>query len=240
MLKSVSFVCTSFLYLRNPDLTAFQMLLMRSVFALIVQVIYVNKDLKHAVWDGVNRTNVGPLITRVSMGCFTNIVNYSVTKFLSLTFIAVVNNMGPPLTVLLCYFFLKERIAPFETAMLSLTVIGILLYAIAGVSDTSEGETDRAQATKVMTIVMYVALCFNPIMSAVGTIAMRKMKKFHEAIVSFYLNIGIGVTALIVIWVMGSGFNPIANFDTASWLLSIGTGITGVSSQTARFIALKL
>ena len=69
---------------------------------------------------------------------------------------------------------------------------------------------------------------------------MRKMKKFHEAVVSFYLNWSIGLTSILVIIVLGSGFDAIKKFDTVSWLLSIGTGLTGVSSQTCRFIALKM
>ena len=69
---------------------------------------------------------------------------------------------------------------------------------------------------------------------------MRKMKKFHEAVVSWYLNWSIGITSVIVVLILGSGWAPIANFDAVSWLLSFGTGFTGVSGQTARFIALKL
>ena len=34
ILKAFGFVCAQFLYSRNPDLGTFQMLLMRSVFAL--------------------------------------------------------------------------------------------------------------------------------------------------------------------------------------------------------------
>lgn len=69
---------------------------------------------------------------------------------------------------------------------------------------------------------------------------MRKMKKFHEAVVSWYLNWTIGLSSLVIIFAMGMGFQPIANFDWVSWLLSVGTGFFGLTSQTCRFIALKL
>lgn len=87
---------------------------------------------------------------------------------------------------------------------------------------------------------MYVALFFNPVLSAFGTISMRKMKKFHESVVSFYLNLGVGITSLIVIGIERRGFKEITEFDWQSWLLCIGIGLTGVMSQTARFRALKL
>lgn len=46
---------------------------------------------------------------------------------------------------------------------------------------------------------LYVALGCNPILSSGGTIAMRKMKKFHEAVVSWYLNWTLMATSIGVI-----------------------------------------
>ena len=238
LIKTSSFVLTSLLYIRNENLSPFQMLLMRSVFAWVFQIIWVNKDLKKACWDDINRGNVGPLATRVFQGSITNIVNYSVTKYISRTFIAVVNGMGPPLTVALCFLLLKERINCFETIMLGIIVVGTLIYSIA--ESGSDEDSDLAHAGKTMTIVMYVALFCNPVLSALGTISMRKMKKFHEAVVSFYLNLGIGITSLIVILIEQRGFKEITDFDWQSWMLCVAIGLTGVMSQTARFRALKL
>ena len=62
-------------------------------------------------------------------------------------------------------------------------------------------------------IIMYIALACCPILSGGGSIAMRKMKKFHDAVVSFYLGWGIGLVSLTVVLVMGADFSPIANFD---------------------------
>ena len=59
-----------------------------------------------------------------------NIINYSVTKALPLTLIAVVNNMGPLITLVLAFFILKERIKRFEIMMLCLTVGGVLVVIL--------------------------------------------------------------------------------------------------------------
>ena len=69
---------------------------------------------------------------------------------------------------------------------------------------------------------------------------MRKMKKFHEAVVSWYLNWSIGLSSLIIILCVSRDFSAIANFDWVSWLLSFGTGLFALTSQTCRFIALEL
>ena len=77
---------------------------------------------------------------------------------------------------------------------------------------------------------MWGVLFINPVLVAGGSIAMRKMKKFHVAVVSWYLNWGILITSLILVLALGEGFSPIAKFDWISWLLSIGTGLTGLIS----------
>lgn len=74
----------------------------------------------------------------------TNIINYSVTKYLPLTLIAIVNNMGPLITVILAFFILKERIKCFEIMMICLTVGGVLIVVLF---ENSESQTSSAQAS---------------------------------------------------------------------------------------------
>mmetsp|Transcript_35636 Transcript_35636/g.43649 ORF Transcript_35636/g.43649 Transcript_35636/m.43649 type:complete len:82 (+) Transcript_35636:413-658(+) len=81
-----------------------------------------------------------------------------------------------------------------------------------------------------MIYVLYGALFMNPFLVAGGSISMRKMKKFHEAVVSWYLNWSIGLSSLALILILQSGFGPIANFDWVSWLLSLGTGFFALTS----------
>lgn len=47
------------------------------------------------------------------------------TKVLPLTLIAIINNMGPLVTVILAYFILKEKLKTFEVVILLLTVAGV-------------------------------------------------------------------------------------------------------------------
>ena len=123
---STCFLCATELYRRNPELTPFQMLTMRSVFALSTQLMVVNVNLKSAVWDGISRDSVGPLIFRTIQGSCTNIINYSVTKYVPLTMISIVNNMSPLITVVFAFLILKEKIKLFEVIMIILIVGGVV------------------------------------------------------------------------------------------------------------------
>lgn len=53
---------------------------------------------------------------------------------------------------------------------------------------------------------MYGALAINPLVTAGGSIAMRKMKKFHYSVVSTYLNLCIGLTSAIIMLAFGESF----------------------------------
>ena len=64
---------------------------MRSVIALAAMVLWLNCDIKKHVYDGINRTNVSPLIFRTLQGTVSNFISYSVTKFISATIVSVVN-----------------------------------------------------------------------------------------------------------------------------------------------------
>ena len=127
ILFSLNMLCASYLYRRNEGLGDFQLLLMRSVFAITFQAIIVNKDLKLAVWDGVDKKSTGPLIFRSIQGTMTNIINFSLVKYLPLTMIAIVTNMAPLIAMVLAYFILKEKLTIFDVTMLTLTFLGIVI-----------------------------------------------------------------------------------------------------------------
>ena len=88
--------------------------------------------------------------------------------------------------------------------------------------------------------VCYLLLFFNPFLSAGGTVAMRKMPKFGDATVGWYLQWATGIVALILILALGQGFDIYGKFGWQDWLYAFGTGFTSVYSETARFKALKL
>ena len=109
--------------------------MMRSAFSLIILCIVVNKGLKAAVWDGIDRKSAGPLIFRTCQGSSTNIINFSVTKYLPLTLTSIVNNMSPLVTVILAFFLLKEKIKRTELIILILTVAGVAEVVSTGDPD---------------------------------------------------------------------------------------------------------
>jgi hypothetical protein len=69
----------------------------------------------------------------------------------------------------------------------------MVLFGDAGVSNTGQLTTNTA-----MTHLIYFLQVFNAFTSAAGSIAMRTMKKFHESVVTWYANLSIMLSSLLV------------------------------------------
>ena len=76
----------------------------------------------------------------------------------------------------------------------------------------------------------YSLLALSPLLSSGGIIAMRKMKKFHEAVVSWYLNWLLLSSSLTMILVLEEGWQVFFKFDWISWTLMFGIGVLAVTS----------
>ena len=236
ILSASGYLTSTFLYNRNSDLNPFQLLTMRSAFAIACQIILYNRALKAAVWDGVDRASFGPLFFRSMQGCFSSIINFSATACVPLTMISIINNMSPLVTLILAFIILKERIKCFEVVMIVLLVSGIIVVVVFADGEAADSSSNISQT---LVWIIYGALLLNPFMVAGGAIAMRKMKKFHDAVVSWYLNWSLGLVSVTACLVCGFFFAPIGNFKWDSWLLAFLCGFFALSSQTCRFMALK-
>lgn len=169
-------------------------------------------------------------------GTTTNIINYSVTKYIPLTIISIVANLAPIIVIVFAFLILKETIRRFDLIMMLLTLVGIFAVILFG--ENENPDTDEQPALPY--IVLYILLMINPFLSAGGTIAMRKMKKFNDSVVSWYMQWSVLITSAIIMLAEGLSFTIYGTFDWQSWVLAFLTGATSVYSETMRFKALKL
>ena len=220
----------------NPErnLLPFQMLLGRSVISLVTMVFWQNVGLKKAVWDGITRDQIKPLVFRSVQGALTNAILFGTTKYLPITVIAIINNLQPLVTVVLAYMLLKETIRKFEVLMVILSVCAVIVFSVSGAGEQAKAESN------LPIWVYYMVLGFNPFLASGGTIAMRKMKKFHEAVVSWYLGWTLLLMSLAVVLIGRQGFEVFFNFSWQSWVVLLCMGLLDPVSKTSRFKALKL
>ena len=230
ILKSLSYVFVQELYNLNtytdPDeayktLQPYQLLFARSAIAVTTVAVVLNVKLKKSVWDPVNRTNSGPLIFRTIQGTISNFINYSVAKYIPSSIISVISQITPIATVVLAFFILKEVIKVFDSILMGVNLVAIFL-TILGSTETDSGlEEPPCPMWVIWTLVIV-----NPFGSAAGTIAMRKMAKFSEYTVSWYLNISLMLLSLAFCAITEGKymFVPFAHFTWVSWMWMILAG----------------
>ena len=139
VVKSVLLILTSLLFELNNhpedpsrNLSPFQMLVGRSVIGIMVMIVWQNVGLKKAVWDGIKRDQVSPLIFRSIQGATNQTILYGTTKYLLLTVIAIIESMQPLVTVVMAYLILKEKMKRFEVIIMILSVTAIILFSVFG------------------------------------------------------------------------------------------------------------
>ena len=218
--------------------------MLRSSFALSFQILYLNKGLKAAVWDGIDRGKVGILATRTMLAVTRTAISYVVVRELPLSYFAIVINMTPIATLILAYFILRERITFFDLSMISLTMIGLMVVIFNPNPEVEQhsSEKDEEGQTETSQIVMYLihaALLVKPFCSAYSSIAMRQMQKFHSAVISWYQSLAMLIFSLVVIVASSSDLRPLLQWDRTSWALAMGAGLFSMWSTTVKFIASK-
>lgn len=212
---------------------------MRSVFGIAVMVIMLHVNLKKDTWDSVTKDKVGSLIFKTASSTTTNIIRYSAAKYLPLTIVSVISNLTPIVVVVLAYLILKEKIKSFDLVMMLLTLLGIFGVIFGGKDTTDEGSEEDADSALPM-FVLYILLMTTPFLSAGGQIAMRKMSKFNDSVVSWYLQWSTLITSAIIMGIVGLPFSVFGEWDWIAWVLAALCGASLVFSETFRFKALKL
>lgn len=131
------------LYNRNPDLKPFPLLFIRSAWGIAIMMTTINVRLKKDTYDTVSKDQVGSLIFKTFTGTTTNMINYSVTKYIPLTIISIVANLAPIIVVVFAFLILKETIRRFDLAMMLLTLVGIFAVIFGGNDTTPDSEEDE-------------------------------------------------------------------------------------------------
>ena len=149
----------------------------------------------------------------------------------------MVNNSATFVILILGWCLLNEKVSAFTLSTLAISFGGTILMLMAAAPQTEviSGEVVAA-GTSVFGLIFLLA---NPIVIGAGVIAMRKMKKMHEAVITTYMNLMLLVIMMSIVYSTGSDLSPWLNFGWLSWLAIAGLSISNVGSQTFRFRAVQ-
>lgn len=213
---------------------SFQLLFSRSVVAVALILIWLNKDLKRITYDETIGQHDAALVFRSLQSSWSNIIKTAASKYISLTIISMFASLGPPIAVALAYCFLREKLKAGETVTLILQLIAVM-FVVFGASALQALSSSSLELNIKMEHVMYFLQFMNAFTSAGGSIAMRKMKSFHVSVISWYSDWMILISSLFMILFYGKGLKIFYSFDSMSWLLLLFNGTTAVAFNVCRF-----
>lgn len=118
------------IYIMNPGLNGFQVVLMRSVFAILLLVMGLNKNLKYVMYDSFPTNLKTKMFLRILMGCFAILTMNFAVKYFPLSVIGVLINLNPLLTMLLGWAVLKEKVTSLDIVCIFLVFSSVLMMIL--------------------------------------------------------------------------------------------------------------
>ena len=131
-------------------------------------------------------------------------------KYVPLTIISILGNLTPMVCVILAFFMLKEKLKKAEFIAMCGILVCIIVIIVGGKDDNQE---EGSENSKLSVEIMYVLLTLSAFGSAGGTIAMRKMKKFHESTVPWYSNWVSLICSILIMLCFGQSFTYLFSLD---------------------------
>ena len=209
----------------------------------------VNWRAKQVLWDSIPTGCGKQLLFRIAQqNASIFITFYSIRQF-ELTAVAMVNNCATFVILILGWLMLGERASMFSFVTLTVSFVGTVLVLVGekAVMDASSdlpvvGTAESLLATAPLSAGYIFGLLFlisNPVIIGVGVIAMRQMRKMHEAVITTYMNLMLLVIMFSIVFATGSDLTPWYSFGVVEWLAIAGLAFANVGSQTFKFRAVQ-
>lgn len=162
----------------NPLVGVMQFTFLRGVIATVLMLCWGRGQLKHALWDSVDRSNVFSLAFRCMQGGVSVLISYMCIKFFNVSTVGIVCSLTPLFVCFMAYFLLGERLKASDWVALMVVFVAVLLVILG-----AEGEESSTMSANPFAV---IALIMQPVLLAAGAVAMRQMRKLPETTCSTY------------------------------------------------------
>ncbi len=219
MFNAGQYIVAKVIYDRYPSINPFQLVLIRSCFSLVYLLIGMNVKVKQLFIDEYRREFTGPLIFRSLQSSISSIINMVAVYYIDVVVVSLVNNTTPVFVCLLAMCFLGERLKIAEVVFMTMTFVCIIvIIAGEGTSTTSNSYTFKEVP------LVYIAMFCNPILSAGGSIAQKKLSAMSELTATFWPQLCTALVCLVFLIWTDSDWDSIEDMPWLGWVLS---GING-------------
>lgn len=227
------YIVAKFLYIAYPELDPYQLVFIRSVFSLFYLSLMTNIQAKRIFYDEWDNKYLVPMIFRSFQSAVSSIINMIAVLHIDVVIVSLVNNTTPVFVCLLAMCFLNERLRLIEILFMTGTFACVILI-IAGQGESSSGSDTLREAPWA-----YLSLFCNPLLSAAGQIAQKKLTALDERVVTFWPQLMTAIITLIYIFIYESKWDTLEDMAWWGWVLMALNGSLVICQQIARFVALR-
>ena len=155
------YIVAGFLYQKNPSLTPYQLVFVRSSFSIVYLIFFSLKDAPRIFYHEMERKYLVPLVFRSVQSTVSSLINMIAVLHIDIVIVSLVNNTIPIFVCLLAMCFLGERLKRVEVFFMALT-FGSVIMIILGAGEGSGSQTFKDAPWA------YILLFCNPAISAAG------------------------------------------------------------------------
>jgi drug/metabolite transporter (DMT)-like permease len=184
LVQSWNWLSIKIAYILEPDIDGFQILFMRTIFALSFLILIINKNLKFVMIDSFPTENRHFMVYRVLSGLLGISSMMVCVKWFSLTTISVVTGLNPVITMIFGVLTMGEKITQIDVICIILSFFAVILMTVGlAVNQEPTVEDKSAQLTSPedpyfsykMTLLGILPICMSW-----ANISMRLMRKMNE------------------------------------------------------------
>ena len=130
LVQSWNWLSIKIAYILNPEFDGLQILFMRTIFASLVLILIINKNIKFVMIDSFPTENMKWMVLRVLSGLFGISSMMVCVKWFSLTTISVVTGLNPVITMIFGVLLMKEAINSIDIVCIFLSFFAVILMTL--------------------------------------------------------------------------------------------------------------
>lgn len=233
VLLSVNLYTNKDLFARNPTASLVQFTFIRGLFCFLFSLMMGVGSLKRDLYSNVDSRCLPSLVFRCVQGALSVFISFMCIKYFEVSTVGITCALQPVIVCLLAYFVLGERMRRFDQLSLVLLVVCVSLVILG--AESTESTDEKAE----IGLIPLVALLSQPVLLAMGTVAMRQMRRLPETCCSTYQNATLFVLSGCYLVYSGTSFSFVLEFSLVSWALIMLSSLTTVATQLMKFKAFK-
>ena len=195
----------------------------------------MNKNIKYYMYTSIERRHIGHLAARVFQGLFMLVCIYTSVKYLPLVYTSLTSNLGPLLTAVFSYIFLKKGLSKLDLIILVVSFLGVMIMIWGSFQSDSPSPTTNPGLQPASLWIPVLAMLAVPILAASQSIVLRQLREMNEYTVGSYTCFAmVLIYGPIVLFAQEEGLSYVSNFQTLDWVIIIGLGFTSTLVQLCR------